>query len=227
MGTNIPDLERSSYKSRMLWVLVGLLVVLIGSIVLYPYLSATGSTFLSSRSQNQSSDLIGAAVAVLNTTNELNPYTPGDFDQLFSLTLELRDYYKDKDTLGISHTVTQIDTIVSKLGSSPLHEMWDTLSLCLARECGDDKFLDFINSIALESIGRMKNAQLIVDLVTANKYWDTDNVVRLSESITHVDIQVRDLNQPETISLWENIVGCGNDCPNRTELSFSLLEGLK
>lgn len=143
------------------------------------------------------------------------------------LTLDLRDYYNQKNTIKTSETITRLNNEIKALQSPAVQEAWDTLALCIARGCNDDRFLDFINTLSIESNNNgMRNAQLTVDLTTAVKYWNTDNTIRLSEAITAVDAQVRGLNQPELQKSWQKIVDCNGKCATRTQLIFDFLKAL-
>ena len=177
---------------------------------------------------NEENQIAGSAASTgASGTSSTGGASAGQFTGLLRLVLELRTKYLQNDTVATAERVTQIDAAVDAMQSTALGESWETLALCLARNCGANDFLEFIRTLAAEGAkSGMQHAQLIVDLITANKYWNSDNTVRFSEAVTAVDTSVNSLNQTALVSNWQAIVTCDGRCSTKTRLIFDFLQSL-
>lgn len=147
------------------------------------------------------------------------------YNNLLLKILDLRESYIDSDIIQTAGLVTEIDDIITSLDNDPVTDNWETITLCLARKtCNDEGFLDFILTIALEGdkIGLSKG-DLIVDLLTANKYWNSDNIVKFSYALTATNEAINDINDETLSSKWLDIVECDGGCSDRDELIFDII----
>ena len=71
------------------------------------------------------------------------------------------------------------------------------------------------------------HSQLILDYLTADKYWNTENTVRFSEAVTSVNKQVKQLNKTSLSSAWKKTVECSGNCSAKYGVMFSFLEELR
>jgi hypothetical protein len=148
-----------------------------------------------------------------------------EYSNLLLEILDLRESYIDSDTIKTAELVTKIDKDIASLDNNPIIDNWETMTLSLARKtCDNDNFLDFILTIALEGnkIG-LVNGELIVDILTASKYWNTDHTVKFSQSLTSANKAIADINNETISSKWDEIVACDGICPDKDNLMFDII----
>ena len=147
-----------------------------------------------------------------------------EYNNLLMKILELRDASKT-DPIKQAELVTEIDDVVSLLDNNPVTDQWETTTLCLADKCTDNDFFDLIITIALEGDKEgISYGNLIVNLLTANKYWNTDNVVKFSQAMTSANALITELNDEAITSKWHEIVDCDGGCAEKNELNFEMIK---
>lgn len=148
-----------------------------------------------------------------------------EYNNLLLKVLELRQSHINLDIIQTAELVTEIEDKIDSLENDPITDNWETIALCLAGTCGDDDFLDFILTITLEGdkIG-LTNGKLIVNLLTANKYWNTDNTVKFSQAVTDTNQAIKDLSDETISSKWLEIVECDGSCSDKDTLMFDIIE---
>jgi len=142
------------------------------------------------------------------------------------LVLDLIKLYESqKDLVKAATLITDIDELVAKSGISALEERWETLTLCLANfDCEANKFFDMIATVSLEGTKQgFENGNLIVQLLTADKYWGTDNVVEFSKAVKYVNDGVQEKSD-KIKQAWQEIVSCDGKCKERTTLNLEMIE---
>ncbi|GEM_PF-6218211 len=143
---------------------------------------------------------------------------------LLGMVLDLHQAYQKKNIIDSATLVTDIDSVIKRSQNSALSQSWETLTLCLSSTCSDVSFLEFIRVLSSEG---GKNGQLILDFITADKYWNTENTIRFSEAVTNVNTEVELLNKTNLVSAWKNIVDCAGTCVSKTSIMFGFLEELR
>lgn len=145
------------------------------------------------------------------------------FHDLLLKMLNLRDAYIT-DVIRTSQLVKQINTAVYAINNGPIISAWETLTVCLSKQCSDDDFLSFINVIAIEGdrLG-ISYGDIVANLITANKYWNTDNVVRKSEAINYVDERVKGIADSAISAGWADIVACDGKCADKNTKLFAFI----
>jgi len=142
------------------------------------------------------------------------------------LILDLIELYKNqKDLVKAATLITEIDELVAKSRISALEERWETLTLCLANfDCEADRFFDMIATVSLEGTKYgFENGNLIVQLLTADRYWGTDNVVEFSKAVKYVNDGVQEKSD-KIKQAWQEIVSCDGKCKERTILNLEMIE---
>ncbi len=145
-----------------------------------------------------------------------------EYNNLLLKILDLRQSYISSDIIQTAELVTEIDKDIASLDNNPIMDNWETITLILARKIADnDDFLDFILTVALEGdkIG-LAYGDLIVDILTANKYWSTDNTVKFSQSLTSANKAIVGIDNETLSSKWDEIVGCDGSCSDKDNLMF-------
>ena len=148
-----------------------------------------------------------------------------NYDLLILKVLELREDYASSDLISQAEKVTEIDNLVSFIKSQPIDDSWETTALCIAKNCADTDFLDFILDISLES-GKTgsEKGRLIVNLLTADKYWNTDNTLQFSQALTDTNSEIENFNSEAANAKWKEIVECNGACSQKDQLLFELLK---
>jgi len=142
------------------------------------------------------------------------------------LVLKLIELYKSqRDKVRAATLITDIEKLVAKSRIDAFSERWETLTLCLADfDCKADKFFDMIATVSLEGAKHgFENGKLIVELLTADKYWGTDNVVEFSKAVKYVNDAVQEKSD-KIKQAWQEIVVCDGKCKERTMLNLEMIE---
>ncbi len=208
-----------------------LLVVVIVGIVLFvrnQVFSTGAATIGVKTAEAQSLPSLIQPVAVMSVQNQSlqgGPVVQQTKSGILSLVLDLHQAYQKKNTIDQASLVTQVDTIVKNVQSSALRQAWETLALCLAGQCAETNFLEFVRVLASEKT--QANGQLILDFLAADTYWNTENTIRFSEAVTNVNAAVQGTNSPGLVSAWKKTVDCAGNCSAKTSIMFSFLEELR
>jgi len=150
-------------------------------------------------------------------------------NELFKdLILKLIDlYFTQKNKILAARLISEIDDAVTNLKILSISERWDTLTLCLAGfDCEASRFFDMISAVALEGYKRgFGNGKVIVELLKAQKYWGSDNVVVFSKALTFVDQTVEKMSD-EVKQKWNQILDCDGKCTEENTLYMELIKAL-
>ena len=148
-----------------------------------------------------------------------------EYNNLLLDILDLRENYIDSNIIQTAELVTEFDKEVASLNNNPISDNWETITLSLAKKTADnDNFLDFILTVALEGdkIG-LSDGDLIVDILTANKYWNTDHTVKFSQSLTSSNKAITDISDEALSSKWDEIIECDGSCTDKANLIFEII----
>lgn len=145
------------------------------------------------------------------------------YDTLILHILDLRDIV-GKDILKQAELVNIINQDIKKIGSDNIQEQWETTALCLARTCADKDFMQLILTVAIEGDrDGYEVGNLMMNILTANKYWGSDNTIRFSESLDKANKQIMALNKEGILDGWKKLVACDGKCPDKNSFTFMVI----
>ncbi|MEM4246760.1 MAG: hypothetical protein QXR48_04690 [Candidatus Woesearchaeota archaeon] len=142
--------------------------------------------------------------------------------QMMIDAMELR---MTNDTVARAELVTGLDRAVSLLASDGVSAQWASLSACIAtNSCNQDDYFDFLLMIAVEKPKDVPHAQLIVNAITANRYWgNPGKIIEFSNALSDANRQVEELNLRTIRNKWQEIIQCDGKCANFHDLFFELI----
>ncbi|HLD04194.1 MAG TPA: hypothetical protein VJG90_00590 [Candidatus Nanoarchaeia archaeon] len=186
---------------------------------------------------NKDDSVIGHTVSLIpkggtdssdsSTTPSLSSLTPEQtqtaYHGLIVHILDLREVV-GKDILKQVELVNIINQDIKQIGSDNIQEQWETTALCLARTCTDKDFMQLILTVAIEGDrDGYEVGNLIMNILTANKYWGSDNTIRFSESLDKANKQITSLNKPAVSGSWKKLVACDGQCAEKNSLTFDAI----
>lgn len=130
------------------------------------------------------------------------------------------------DSVRRAQLISAIDTLVAKSGDENIDEQWARMTECLGTTCPDDAFFDMVFVSTNDHQADIKNADLILNILVVNRYWDTEEVVEFSKSLSEVDTQLQELGSRKAKGTWDDIVECNNECAERNDLYFELIRSI-
>ncbi|MDO8660848.1 MAG: hypothetical protein Q7K43_03090 [Candidatus Woesearchaeota archaeon] len=212
-------------------IIIGILLVAVVIGIVFTMRNAsfsTGAVTANSITNSGSTPLTPLVISSSTTNSPLTSQISTNItsrSNLLSLVLDLRQAHQKKNIIDVANLVTDINNAVSQIKNNALSQSWETLALCLASSCSDAQFLEFVRVIALQ--GGTSYNQLILEFMTADKYWNTENTVRFSEAVTNVNNEVQHLNKTSLVSAWKSAVDCSGSCSSKTSAMFGFLEELR
>jgi len=128
-------------------------------------------------------------------------------------------------TVSRAELVTELDKSVSLLESSGVSAQWASLSACIAaNSCDQDDYFDFLLMVAVERQKEVPHASLIVNAITANRYWgNSEKIIEFSNALSEANRQVEELNIRVIRNKWQEIIQCDGKCSQFHELFFELI----
>ncbi|MEK6964136.1 MAG: hypothetical protein AABX70_06935 [Nanoarchaeota archaeon] len=185
---------------------------------------ANGQISKGPRSTSDTKKTTGAVTGSKSSQESLSiEQTRFAYDTLILHILDLRDIV-GKDILKQVELVNIINQDIRQIGSDNIQEQWETTALCLAKTCLDKDFMQLILTVAIEGdrdgyvVGN-----LIMNILTANKYWGSDNTIRFSEALDKANKQITSLNKPAISEGWKKFVACDGKCSEKNSLTFSVI----
>lgn len=139
--------------------------------------------------------------------------------QIVLNTIELRN---EENTIKRADLITKISDLVDQMDSQNVEIEWESLTECLSTECTNADYLNFLQTAAYE--GKIDNYELIINLVLTYKYWNGEDVVKFSKSLTEVDKAIELSNVRVLSKSWDKIVECDGTCPARADLYFDMIK---
>jgi hypothetical protein len=136
-------------------------------------------------------------------------------------TIELRS--ANEDSVRKAQTISALDTIISKADDVNVEEQWGKMTECLAISCPDDAYFDMIFVATNDHQTEIKNADLLLNLLVVNRYWDSADIVEFSKSLSEVDTQIQNLQNRKAKGAWADIVECNNECDQKANYYFELI----
>ena len=145
------------------------------------------------------------------------------FHTLILHILNLREV-AGKDIIKQAELVTVIDKDIHRINSENIQERWEATALCLSKTCADADFMQLIRTVAIEGDRQSYTVgSLITNILTANKYWNTDNTIRFSEAVDSANKQIQLLSQQKVSETWKQLVTCNGKCREQNALTFQLV----
>jgi hypothetical protein len=142
--------------------------------------------------------------------------------QMMIDAMELR---ATNETVTKAELVTALDDSVKLLKSDAISAQWASLSTCIAgNSCNQDDYFDFLLMVAVEKKKEVPHADLIVNAITANRYWgNSEKIIDFSNALSEANRQVDELDLRTIKNKWQEIVQCDGKCANFHYLFFELI----
>jgi len=146
-----------------------------------------------------------------------------DTKSLIENILLLRENSNDRNTIMIASTITSINKEIED--SKPvLKKAWQDTLECVFAGCEDDVYLELIDYVALQNL-KGKN-QAIHSLIETYTFWNINNVLYFSESLTKTNAYIEEFESEKITALWEDLVDCDGKCIDFTEQTFVLISAM-
>lgn len=159
-----------------------------------------------------------------NVKNIFNKKTSDKYSYLLLDIIELRENYIQRKIIETAQKVSDIDEEINTMNNTKITNNWETITLCLAENCSEEDFIEFILTVILEKQEEISNGEIIEGLLTANKYWNTDNVVKFSKALTETNQNINLLNDATISETWFKIIDCNGICIEKEELIFEIIK---
>ncbi len=142
--------------------------------------------------------------------------------ELMMNTITLRS---TNDTVQRAELVTDMDEMVKRLKNDAIRAQWLTLTSCIAgNACTQDDYFDFLLMIAIERKKEVPHADLIVNVITANRYWgNTEKLLEFSKALSVANDQIESLQIKPIANKWQEVVYCDGKCLNYHDLFFEFI----
>ncbi len=142
--------------------------------------------------------------------------------ELMLSTITLRS---TNDTVQRAELVTDMDEMVKRLKSDGITAQWITLTGCIAaNDCTQDDYFDLLLMVAIEKREDVPHADLIVNAITANRYWgNSEKIIEFSKALSDANDQVRELQLQTVANKWQEIVYCDGTCANVHDLFLDFI----
>lgn len=129
------------------------------------------------------------------------------------------------DTVTRSDIITEMDRQVKMIESQGITTQWASLGTCIAAgSCNQDDYFDFLLMVAVEKQKEVPNSAIIVNAVTANRYWgNSDKILDFSKSLSEANQQVDDLDIRSIKNKWQEIIQCDGKCAQFHSLFFEFI----
>lgn len=135
--------------------------------------------------------------------------------------IELRNV--KNDSVSKAKLVSSLDTLVALSNGEEIKTDWNRIVECLSGSCSDDQYFDLIVSSAIEGQKDVMHSRLIADLVTAGRFWGSQDVVEFSKALASADEQLNSMRSKLLDKQWNAIVACDGKCLEKNDLFFDLI----
>ncbi len=125
------------------------------------------------------------------------------------------------DSVAMARYVSELDVLVGK-AKQEVKTHWTRIAECLP-SCEDDLYFDMIVAAAIEGTSAVPNAKLIADLVAANRFWGSEDVVEFSKALSAADAALNQMRSKLLDKQWQAIVACDGKCGEKNDLFFDLI----
>jgi hypothetical protein len=141
------------------------------------------------------------------------------------LMLQTITLYSTNDTVQRAGLITEMDRTVHALGNGGIIAQWNILADCIAGSaCTQDDYFDFLLMIANELPGEVPHSDLVVNTITANRYWgDSSRIIEFSKSLSEANNQVEALQLKTVRNKWQEIIYCDGRCREFHPLFFEFI----
>lgn len=129
------------------------------------------------------------------------------------------------DTISKAQVITEMDRQVKMIDSQGITTQWDLLRICIAAgSCSQDDYFDFLLMIAVEKQDEVPNAPIIVNAITANRYWgNSEKILDFSKSLADANQQVDELGIRAIKNKWQEVIQCDGKCADFHSLFFDFI----
>ena len=121
-----------------------------------------------------------------------------------------------------SALITQTDEIVNNLGNKRIKNEWEGLSQCMTKGCTDIDYYNFLVTVITQK--KVKNGELLYNLILVNKYWGTSEIIDFSQALTKVNEEVEKLGSREVSKKWGQVIECDGKCTEKDDLFFDMIK---
>ncbi len=135
-------------------------------------------------------------------------------EQLESI-LELRTESIKQNTIGLAKKISELESVLGDSKEANVRKNWENILGCVYIACQDKDYISLIDSVALTKKNDKNVA--IHSLIETYEFWNSNNVVYFSESLTQTDELIEKLDQEEISVMWQDIVDCNAKCQNFEE----------
>lgn len=141
------------------------------------------------------------------------------------LVMDTITLYSTADVVERASLITAMDSAVNGLENDAILAQWNTLTDCIAgNACSQDDYFDFIMMVSLEKRKEIPNSELIVNVVTANRYWgDPEKIIEFSKALSDANSQIEALQLKTVRNKWQEIVYCDGKCPEFHQSFFEFI----
>lgn len=129
------------------------------------------------------------------------------------------------DTVKRAALITSMDESVAGLKNAAIAAQWSTLTDCIAGTvCTQDDYFDFLLIIAMEKNDDVPHAQLIADVIIANRYWgNAEKIIEFSKALSSANEEIELLGLKTVRNKWQEIVYCDGKCPEFHQQFFEFI----
>lgn len=140
------------------------------------------------------------------------------------IILKTIELHETDDNVAKAKLISEVDEMIKKLDTPQASTQWISLTGCLAEKtCVNDDFFNFIIAVAIEHPDDVPHSKLVVDLVTVNRYWNSERVVEFSKALASADEQIDELEIQVATNKWEAILKCEGACPEFHSLFYEMI----
>ncbi len=143
-------------------------------------------------------------------------------NNIINTILMLRSASNDKDIINVAESVTNLQNDFVQLDKTEIKAGWQTIINCVYDHCNDKNYLDLIDIVAISFFDKDKNV-LIHSFVQTIGYWDGQNIIEFSKSITETDRLMQMSNDKKIVELWNSVVECNGKCSEFDGLVFRMI----
>jgi len=142
--------------------------------------------------------------------------------QLMQDTMTLRT---TNDTVERAQLISSMDERVKEIESDAIAAQWATLADCIAGDvCTQDDYFDFLLMVAVEKKDEVANSDLIVNVITVNRYWgNSEKIIEFSKALSDADGQVEALQLKTVRNKWQEVIYCDGKCAEFHQLFFDFI----
>jgi len=152
--------------------------------------------------------------------SQLSGSTP--IKESISRSIELRNADSSVDRARL---VSAMDDLVVEIDNSGVTDQWERMLQCLATTCPDEAFFDMVLVTTASFETELENSALLINIIATAKYWgNVDHMLDFSHALSTADNQVDSLENRSAQKLWRDVVDCNNECPERNDLYFELIQ---